>query len=508
MSRRITTRERLTPFPSVVDVDTLDLIESLAIQEARVSFWAYRQYIRPDMLLGWWQREVAHHFQEFWHDYLAGKRPKLALVSPPQHGKSVQVEDFISWCLGKNPDINTIFASYGDELGVRTNLDLQRTMLSLRFRKIFPMTVLPTGHDRLDPTMRNTALLQFVGRKGSFRNTTVNGPVTGLGLDLGFIDDPIKGRAEANSPTTRNKTWDWFTDDFFSRFSKDAGFLVLCTRWHLDDPVGRMKEQFGDDMKVLVWPAIAEHDEKYRRKSEALFPEHKPLSFLLERKAVMSQASWQAEYQGMPILAGGGILPIEKIRIVETVAPRDIVDSVRYWDKAGTEDGGAYTCGMLMYKLRDGSYLIADVVRGQWSAMKREQFILQTAQLDERDRFAGVKPGLGANKPMVRIFVEQEPGSGGKESAENTVRMLAGHSAAADRVSGSSGSKEVRADPFAAQVQAGNVSILAADWNRALLEEFETWPSGRYKDQVDAAAGAFNKLTLEASAYDDSYSWV
>jgi predicted phage terminase large subunit-like protein len=106
--------------------------------------------------------------------------------------------------------------------------------------------------------------------------------------------------------------------------------------------------------------------------------------------------------------------------------------------------------------------------------------------------------------PLTKVFVEQEPGSGGKESAEASVRMLAGFSAEADRVSGS---KELRADPFAAQWQAGNVRLVAASWNRDYLNEHEHFPSGKYKDQVDASTGAFNKIASKYR-YDSTLSWV
>jgi predicted phage terminase large subunit-like protein len=150
--------------------------------------------------------------------------------------------------------------------------------------------------------------------------------------------------------------------------------------------------------------------------------------------------------------------------------------SVRYWDKAGTTDGGAYTAGVLMHMMHDGRLVIGYVVRGQWSALEREQKINDKAQ---------------AKGHSYQIIVEQEPGSGGKESAENTIRMLSGFRVFADRVTGS---KEVRAEPFAAQVQAGNVWLVAGDWNHSFLDEMESFPSGKYKDQVDAAAGAFMRL--------------
>jgi hypothetical protein len=121
---------------------------------------------------------------------------------------------------------------------------------------------------------------------GSFRNTTIAGGVTGFALDLGVIDDYVKDRNEASSPTQRAKTWSWFTDVFMPRFSALSGLLIVCTRWHVDDLLGRYLLR-NPDVEVLRYPAIAEKDEfwdipQYQRaKGEALFPKFKPLDLLL-----------------------------------------------------------------------------------------------------------------------------------------------------------------------------------------------------------------------------------
>lgn len=91
----------------------------------------------------------------------------------------------------------------------------------------------------------------------------------------------------------------------------------------------------------------------------------------------------------------------------------------------------------------------------------------------------------------VKIGIEQEPGSGGKESAESTVRNLSGFSVFVERPTGD---KVYRADPFSVQVNHGNVRLLRGDWTHEFIEELRFFPAGTYKDQVDAASGAFNKL--------------
>ena len=416
------------------------------------------------------------------------------MKAPPQHGKSRMVTDFVTWVAGKQPDWATIYASYSDELGTTANLHLQRTIEAPAYQNIFEgRTRLATTRSAMEG-QRNTSAVEYVRHKGSFRVTTVSGQITGHRLDLGVVDDPMKGRAEASSKTIRDKTWAWLVDDYFSRFADHAGLLMIMTRWHVDDPVGRWLEKFPET-QVLRYTAVAEHDDwsvkrGYRRAGEALFPELKPLDFLLERKKLMTAASWESLYQQRPIVMGGGIFPIERLGIVQSVDRKNVKKSVRYIDKAGTEDVGAYTAMVLMHMMHDGTYVVENVTRGQWSALERERRLLQTAQSD------------AAFCSNYAVRIEQEPGSGGKESVENTIRMLRGYRAYADKVTGN---KELRAEPYAAQVQGGNVRLLGAPWNSDFLDEHEVFPSGRFKDQVDAASGAFNKL-VSGIDYDFTYS--
>ena len=334
--------------------------------------------------------------------------------------------------------------------------------------------------------LRNHEVLEFVGHEGYFRNTTVLGSITGEALDLSVIDDPIKGRAEAQSEVTREKTWNWLTDDVLSRFSEQAGLIMIMTRWHVDDPAGRLIEHFGKRVTMVRYPAIAEEDEYFdgklvRSPGDPLFPELKSMNFLMERRKLYTEGSWAALYQQNPFIIGGGIFPIDKLTTLPMFDRSRILKSVRYWDKAGTEDGGAYTAGALLHALKDNRFVIEHIVRGQWSALDREEKIKFWAQRDA----AQSRPGA------YEVGVEQEPGSGGKESAESTIRNLRGFKVYADKVTGS---KEVRAEPFAAQVQGSNVFLCAGSYQNDLLDEMVSFPNGKYRDQVDACSGAFNRL--------------
>lgn len=476
----LATTKRIRLEPGVVEK-----LSELTNAQIAEDFRAFRRAIRPTMVENWWTELIGCMLQRFYDDLVAGKRPKMAIMAPPQHGKSWAAQDFIAWLSGRSPQLKSIFASYSDELGMSTNLYLQRVWQSEAFKRLFPH--LQVGDHAW---VCNTNLIEFPYFTGSFRNTTVKSGINGLELHLGVIDDPHKGRAEALSITERNKVWNWFADDWMARFHKNSGMLIIQTRWHVDDLLGRYLQR-EQEVMVVQFPAVAEYDETFRRRGEALFPEVKPLDFLMERRKLMTEASWQSEYQQHPIIVGGGIFPIEKLTTI-TIFNKDMVNkSIRYVDKAGTEDGGAYTAMVLMHQLKDGRFVISHVVRGQWGALEREQRLKALAQLDT-ERY-------GYN---YEIWVEQEPGSGGKESAEATIRNLAGMLAYADKVTGS---KEVRAEPFAAQVQNNNVRLVAAEWNYPFLDEAEAWPNGRYRDQIDAAAGAFAKLT-GGPLYDHSYS--
>jgi predicted phage terminase large subunit-like protein len=435
------------------------------------------------MTVGWWQYEVASELQRFYHRLKKGERPKLVLVAPPQHGKTEQATHFIAWVAGKDPGMKTIFCSYSDELGVNVNKALQRIMSSERYVAIFGLG------ESGSRWVRNSNTLEYPNHGGSFYNTTVEGQITGKGLDLGVVDDPIKGRAEANSKIVRDKVWHWFTDDFLTRFSDSAGLLMIMTRWHVDDPAGRLIDHCGDAVRVLRFPAVAKEDERHRKQGEALFPELKSIEFLNERRKLYTTASWEALYQQNPIVVGGGAIPIEKLRVLPFFDKHQVIRSVRFVDKAGTKEGGAWTACVLMHQMQDKTFVISHVARGQWGALEREQKIKTLASVDAK---------LYNN---YEIGVEREPGSGGKESAESTVRNLAGLRVFTDRPTGS---KEVRAEPFVAQCQNDNVRLVAGDWYHAFVDECETWPASKYTDQVDACSGAFNRLA-QGYGHDTEY---
>ena len=168
------------------------------IKEARKSFWEFRVLMNPRLLLRnmWFPKKIARQLRKFYDDYKAGKRPVLLLMTPPQHGKSLTVIDFIAWAIGHDPELRVIYSSFSDRLGVRANLRLQRITRQCDLQANFSWNV---SERQAYGDARRSTLAQSRGARvrrheGYFRNTTVLGSITGEALDLGVIDDPSRAR--------------------------------------------------------------------------------------------------------------------------------------------------------------------------------------------------------------------------------------------------------------------------------------------------------------------------
>lgn len=163
--------------------------------------------------------------------------------------------------------------------------------------------------------------------------------------------------------------------------------------------------------------------------------------------------------------------------------PKDVIQWVRCWDLAATdktESGdAAYTAGVLIGKRKNGRYIIADVINKQMSASDVRKTIKLTAQADR------------AAYKRVRIRLPQDPGQAGKEQAKSYIKFLAGFDV---KTVPESGSKEARAEPMAAQWQAGNFDIVAGTWNEEYLTQLENFPESKFKDMVDASANGFGEI--------------
>ena len=416
-----------------------------------------------------------------------GETKRLMVFMPPRHGKSETVSRlFSAYYLARYPQRWAAITSYASELAFT---------LSRAARDNYLAAGGPINNDVTSVKHWET------GKGGGLWATGVGGPATGKGFHLGIIDDPVKNAEDAASETLREHHRDWYRSTFSTREEPGGAIVLIMTRWNERDLAGwLLAQEAGSDggsvddeperWHIVNMPAIAEPEVKpfpasctvahdNRQPGEALCQERYPLHRLKSIETRVGPYFWAALYQQRPAPREGGMFKRAWFAIVQALPAN--CTFVRYWDKAGTQGSGARSAGVLLARTPAGRYIVVDVVKGQWSATEREAIIKQTAAMDEK-LYGG-----------VATWAEQEPGSGGKESAENTVRNLAGYSIRTETVTGD---KVTRADPFAAQAGAGNVDLLTGTWNEAYLEELAAFPNGRYKDQVDGSSGGFNKLAL------------
>ncbi len=408
-------------------------------------------------------------------------------VSPGETKSTIFSILLHAWVWTRMPEAVIIGGSYSSSLALDFGLYTRDIVLSDKYQLVFP-------HVKL--RREQMAKSSFMNTERGMRiATSVGGTITGKHGHLITIDDPVDPEL-ANSEVELETANKWMGDTLKSRKKNKevTPTILIMQRLHQNDPTAVMIERAKEVQRLEIIQGVknaplrikhiclpAEVSERIKPaylksyyKDGLMDPVRLPRSVLNENKIL--EYMYAGQYMQWPVPAGGGMFKTERIKI-------DQYDGkwlmrVRFWDKAGTAGGkGAFTVGLLMGLDRHKRWWILDIIRGRYSTEIREKIIQQTAEIDGRD---------------VIIGIEQEPGSGGKESAENTVKALAGYIVKIDKPSGAGSSKILRAEPYSVQVNMSNVSIVKAEWNRAYLNELEFFPESTYKDQVDASSGAFN----------------
>jgi len=396
--------------------------------------------------------------------------------------------------MGRHPDAPAIMCSYGATLATKHSREVQEAVASREFSEVFGAGI------GLHPKQRSVYDWRLQGRRGGLVASGVGGAITGRGALLGIVDDPFKNWQEAYSKRIRDSVWSWWESTFLTRIWERGRIVIMTTRWHEDDLVGRLLAREPDRWHVLNYPAINEDDQVYQLKGaqpdslgrspgEALAPSRFSREYLEERRRTLGHLVWAALYQQRPTADTGGVFKTEMLGVVEGIDERFLGRRVRAWDLATTPEGAApdpdYTVGVYLAELIGHQYAwaIVDVRRGQWSSAGVDAQVLGTAKLD----------GHG-----VHIRFEEEPGSAGRGRVDALTRQLAGYVVARNRPTGS---KLTRALPFAAQVEAGAVCMVRGPWNHELVAELDAFRGDDtgHDDQVDATCSGFEYLTANAT---------
>ena len=403
----------------------------------------------------------------------AGEIKRLVINIPPRYSKTEFVVNFVAWTMGQFPDCEFIYSSYSGRLASKSSWDCRSIIQHPEYRAIFPHVQLRDDSAAKDE-WRTTAggLMYAVGAGGTITGYGAGKMRPGFGGAI-IIDDPHKAD-EATSEVMRDNVWDWFQGTMESRTnSPETPIIVIMQRLHMEDLAGRLlRGDNGEEWTHLCLPAI-------KPDGSALWP----FKHTRERLAKMQEASsynFAGQYLQQPIPDGGALFKAEKIKI-EDVAPVGLVEC-RGWDAGATEGGGDPSVGAKIGRDREGVYWITDIARKQTSEPRA--FAKQVANMDGNS---------------VSISWPQDPGQAGKDQAQSMVRDFAGW---IFKTSPETGAKRTRWEPFAAQVNGGNVRMVRGVWNKVLIEEMET--DGQvHDDQLDALARAFSEISIYADPWFD-----
>lgn len=359
---------------------------------------------------------------------------------------------------------------------------------------------------------RATSLDWETTEGGGFHGTGVDGPLSGYGFHQINFDDPIKNRKVAESLVKRDAVWDWMQDDLLTR-KEEAGANVLgvMSRWHEDDPVGRIEQsEDADTWEIYFMPALAEKGDILGRTfGEAICPSRFDADFLRREKVRLGPYAFSGLYQQRPVPREGAMFDISKIKAMDAeevwnivwpfyeepdderksgvvreqeakVVPR-CLNAVLAFDLGATVRGDDTAGGVLAGPDPEGTFYITDFMHGDWEANERNK---------RMEAFVEQFPCSG--RGAVRLAFPQDPGAAGKEVYQQMARRFNKY---AVLKSPTSGSKELRADGLSGQVNAGNVAIARLPGTRYVLESLRSFPLGANDHAVDWLSDAYNHLT-------------
>lgn len=474
------------------ELELIELLEEEAKDAARDSLLAFTLYtFDGDYQINWHHRLLCDTLEKFER----GEITRLIVCMPPRHGKSeLASRRFPAWILGRDPDKKIIACSYAADLAIDMSRDAKRIVGGEDYKEVFPDTTLPSSNVVSDARQayKNTAdQWQIVGHKGQYLARGVGGGITGKGGDFLIVDDPIKDDKQAQSETERENIWRWYTKVLKTRRSKGAGIMVIMTRWHMDDLVGRLEEQArnnpdADQWTVIKLPAIADEGEQHpddpRLPGDALWPEFKDEAEWAQDKAE-DEGGYASLGQQRPSPEGGSIIKMtwtEKRHEAIPAGPGTWIWSCD--PKAGSKDPRSSRVVIQLWfqpKLKPGEVFLIDQVKGVWDQPETIAEFKRLAKLPLWKRAtAKLVENKADGKGIVATLKSQIPGLLLVEPQ---------------------GNKVVRCKAVSPFWAAGNVWLpddSIAPWVGDFVQEHVSFPASAYDDQVDASSMALSYIFI------------
>jgi predicted phage terminase large subunit-like protein len=399
-----------------------------------------------------------------------GKRERLLVMMPPRHGKSECISRWYPfWFLSRHPDKRVMFISATQELADK-------------YGRLVRNAVIEHGDQyglKLDGTSMAAARWDLV-TGGGMNAFGAHSVVVGRGADLLVCDDIIGGREDADSEVMREKLWGWWQTEVWTRREPGAKTVVLGTRWHEDDLMGRLVNQHEEKQlkwDILRFPTFAEESDQLKREvGEVLWPERWSAEAMEEARNGMVPYNWSALHQQRPSPEEGGVIKRTWFKWYQE-RPSEFDSMIQSWD-LGVKDAAAndFWVGQIWGRKGAEFYLLHQIRAHMdlpecLSAMRNisMQFPQATAKVIE-DKAAG--PGViqMLNKEIFGMIPWPPKG---RQQMNKTQRLNA----------------------QIPKIEAGNVYLpLGVPWTADFVEECAGFPNARFDDQVDAMVFALDYL--------------
>lgn len=408
----------------------------------------------------------------------------LVLNVPPRHTKSLTVEVmFPSWMWIDKPQTRFLCSSYAEDLSIRDSIKCRALIQSEWYQRRWANKFSLSGDQN--------AKTRFNNDRGGYRlATSVGGMTTGEGGDIILVDDPHNVLdSMAISERGLQNVLDWWDLVMPTRLNdpKKGVYIIIMQRCHPRDLTGHILSRELDAVHICL-PAEFETAHPYKWKydprqaeGELLCPQRFGAKEVGELKKKLGTFGASGQLQQRPAPREGGLIKRHWFKIVEAI-PAGNFRQVRFWDKASTEkkkyNDPDWTAGARLLIDDNGIIYIIHIDAFRGTPLTNQQRIKQRAQIDGMD---------------VQVYMEEEPGSSGKDTIDMYQRNVLGGYAFRGRRS--TGSKEAYIDPLVAQAEAGNVRLVSGEWNERFLEQVEIWPLG-HDDMLDSVAKAYNELSL------------
>lgn len=452
---------------------------------------------KPGYQAGWVHKDICRRLEKFSAAVAAKQSPRLMLFMPPRSGKSELVSrSFPAWHLGKYPTDEIIACSYAASLANGFSRKVREILRDPDYHKIFDT--------RLDKSSQ--AIEQWLtSAGGGYVAAGVGGPIVGKGANVLIIDDPTKGRDEAQSDAIKESVRDWYTGSAYTRLAPGGGILVVMQRWAEDDLAGWLeaedKVNQTENWEIVRYPAIAVTDEEFRNKGEALHPERYDLAALNRIRTAIGERDFAALYQQNPIPDEGDYFKKEQFRFYSLNTMPDVTKLRLFctFDLAiGQKERNDFTAGLVAGVDEESNIFILHVYHGRWDSLSIAKMLFEIWQVWEPELIGlekghiegTMRPFLDKMSEDLKIFPFFEPLTVGRKD------------------------KEARAQAIRGWMSHGKVYWNKQDPNQhEFIEEMLKFPNGKHDDRVDCIAHLGQLLQkliggqLETTTFTGKKSW-